>query len=809
MNRIGIESRRLAVLTLAVAAASSVAQDGSGPLGSGKLLEEVVVSAQKREQNAIDVPIAISTFTARDIIKTGALTLQDIDDFIVGFDASTDTFTQTGYSIRGISSPNISTGGDPSVATFYDGVYLPRAATTVAFADMERVEVLKGPQGTLFGRNAAAGVVSLVPNAPSFETDGFVRVRAGNYNLARIEGMVNLPLSDSFAIRANAIFNQRDGISDNQGPANFDAGEKGNWAGRVAGRWEATDQTSFQLAVDVDHFDQAPSMALGVSPFAVNEDPYSGKFANDVIDGEETRDMFGVTGKIFHDFNSQWSMTAIASYRQFETTNRQDEDGTAEATRYFDTNNIEDSDIVYGELQFNYNTERVDAVFGATYSLEDTFQRTDSNALADSITRLVTQDLNASFGTPFDHIWNPEEFAFLLNAIGIPASPEEVAATGDLFYDTVSGALGAPIIFGPSFAGSVWNEAIINEGEFENYGIYADVEYALTEQLSLTAGLRYSEDHKDFSWLIPVTSFASQRPGVTNQIFTGASGVFESAAITPFRASDSWSKTTGRVVASYQLSDGLISYASYSTGYKAGGFDSLGIESALAPLAPEESDQIELGLKGDLFSGRLQTQLTLFELNVDGRQRSVESRPPDQDNAIPTVINVDTSVQGFEINVSWLISDSLLLTALTTWRDEETQSGEFFDANAEPTSFDETNDAANDYTLTLDWRPQFATGELLVRGEYILRENTRTPDDPNYNPAFESIAGYTDDTVLVNGRIAWTNSEATWELALWGRNLLDEESLNGISQTTAAAFGTPFARIADPRTYGVEALFNF
>lgn len=153
------------------------------------LLEEIIVTAQKRQQQAIDVPISMGTFSQRDIIKTGALTLQDIDVYIVGFDAGGETFTQQGYSIRGISSPNISTGGDPSVATFYDGAYLPRAATTVAFADMERVEVLRGPQGTLFGRNAAAGVVSLIPNAPSNEAEGFARLRAGNYDLLRVEGM--------------------------------------------------------------------------------------------------------------------------------------------------------------------------------------------------------------------------------------------------------------------------------------------------------------------------------------------------------------------------------------------------------------------------------------------------------------------------------------------------------------------------------------------------------------------------------------------------------------------------------------------
>ena len=777
---------------------------------SDGLLEEIIVTAQKRQQQAIDVPIAIGTFSQRDIINTGALTLQDIDAYIVGFDAGGETFTQQGYSIRGISSPNISTGGDPSVSTFYDGAYLPRAATTVAFADMERVEVLRGPQGTLFGRNAAAGVVNLVPNAPTTErVEGSARLRAGNLNLLRVEGMINLPVSDTFAIRANALFNQRDGISDNVEPAEFDAGEKGNWAGRVAMRWEPSEATALQLAVDVDHFDQAPSMAIGVSPYSLNTNPYSGVYANDVINGEETRDMWGVTGKWFQDLGDAWSMTAIANYRDFETTNRQDEDGTADATRYFDTNNVEDSDIAYGELQFNYNTDRINAVVGATYSLENTYQRTEANALADSIARLVTQDFNAGFGFNMDHIWNPEDYAGALSAVGIPLTAEAVTESGDFWYEFISGVLNEPMVFGPSFAGEVWGEYIINEGEFENAGIYADIEYALTDRLSITAGLRYSEDTKEFSWLIPPTTFAALRPGVSNQIFTDARGDFASAATTPLSAKESWSKTTGRLVGTYRISEQLIGYASFSTGYKAGGYDSLAIRTSQDPLRPENSEQYEIGLKGDLFANRLQVQLSLFDLTVDGRQRSVETRPPGQENAIPTVINVDSMVTGVEVNISWLITEDLLFTALTTYREEETESAEFYNAQGELTQFDTSGNTAGNYTLTLDWRPEFLGGELLVRGEYIYGENTRDSGDANFNEDFANIPGYTDDTRLVNGRIAWTNPDNTWEVALWGRNLTDEERIGGISQTTVAVFGTPILRIQDPQTWGIEAIYSF
>jgi outer membrane receptor protein involved in Fe transport len=550
-------------------------------------------------------------------------------------------------------------------------------------------------------------------------------------------------------------------------------------------------------------------MALGVSPYSLNTNPFSGRYANDVINGEETRDMWGVTGKWFQDLNAQWTMTAIANYRDFDTSNRQDEDGTADATRYFDTNNVEDSDIAYGEWRFNYNTDRINAVMGATYSHENTYQRTEANALADSIARLVTQDFNAGFGFNMDHIWKPDDYAIALSAVGIPVTSGEISESGDFWYEFISGALGEPMLFGPSFAGEVWSESIINEGEFENYGFYADVEYALNDRLSLTAGLRYSEDTKEFSWLIPPTTFADLRPGVSNQIFTDASGEYAGAATSPTIAKDSWSKTTGRLVATFRLSEQLIAYGSASTGYKAGGFDSLAIKTSEEPLQPENSEQYELGLKGDLFNQKLQIQLALFDLSVDGRQRSVETRPPGQDNAIPTVINVDSSVQGVELNLNWLITEDLLFTALTTYREEENKSGEFYDAKGELTRFDSSSDTAGNYTLTMNWRPKLAAGNLLVRGEYIYAENTRDAGDANYNPDFESISGYTDDSRLVNGRVAWSDPKDRWEVALWGRNLTDEDRLSGISQTTVAVFGTPIIRILDPRTWGIEAIYRF
>ena len=795
---------RAAGVALAAAAPLALAQQPASRVE----LEEIVVTAQKREQQSLDVPVAVGTFTSRDILNTGALTLQQIDDFIPGFDADGETFTQQGYRVRGISSPNISTGGDPSVATFYDEVYLPRAATTVAFADMERVEVLMGPQGTLFGRNAAVGVISMVPRAPADALEAFVNVRGGNYDLLRVEGMVNVPLGDSVAVRANLLTNQRDGIADNVGPSRAEAADRDNQAARVALSWDLTDATRAYLAYDWDRFDQSPTMAIGISPYAYGTDPFAGKYENDVRDAEETRDMYGLTGKLWHDFDEAWSGKLILGYREWDTTNREDEDGTADATRYFDTNNREDSDIFYSEVQFNFADDRLDAVFGANYSRENTFQSTDANALGDSITRLVTQQLNSTLGLHLDHLWNPDEFASALNLFGIPVTAAEVAATGDLWYDTVAGALNEPMIFGPSFRGVEWTEAIQNEGDFTNWGVYGDVAWHLTERLDLIGGLRYSEDEKDFSWLFPPTSFATLRPGVSNQIFM-LDPQYASAYTTPLEAGDSWSQLTGRAVAQYAITDELMCYLSYSTGYKSGGFDSLTITSSARPLDPEESEMVELGLKGDLFDGRLRAQIALFDLQVDGRQTTVDSRQPGTPNAIPTVINIDNENEGFELTVDWMVTDSLKIGGLTTVRNEESRSGAFYDSDAELTDMNDSGDTATTYTLKLDWSHGIGSGEVLLHADYVFEENTVNENDPNFYEELRDLPHYLDDSEMLNARLAWISGDGHYEIALWGQNLLDKELIGGVRTITRSSFGTTFVGIKDPLTWGLEGRYTW
>lgn len=779
---------------------------GAGPaFGQIEALEEVTVTAQRREQSALEVPMTVNVFSAAEIEKTGALDLSEIQDFIPGF-AVGDGETQASIAIRGVSSTNISTGGDPSVATFYDEVYIPRAATTMAFSDMARVEVLKGPQGTLYGRNAVAGVVNLVPNQPGAETEAFARARIGNYSLVRVEAMGNTAVSDNFYLRGNILSNQRDGYVTNL-EGGRDPGSQDNLVARLAGLWTISEQTRLQLSYDYDKVDNAPRGALGVSPWsACPDDPFCGVVRNDVIDGEETRDMYAVTGKLFHEMNDRWSSKLIASYRSFDTTNRQDEDGTAEVDRYLDTDNIEDSDIFYTELQFNYTGERYTLVFGGNYSKEDTFQAIPVNTNADSAMRAVTSGIAAATGVPLDHIWDPNQMAFLMSALlQQPISPELIMATGDFFYDQLDFFLPGTPVVGPSFAGQPWSEYYFNEGDFTNYGIYGDIDFQLNEQWSVIFGLRYSWDEKDFSWRNPPNSLNAVRPGTEDLVFVPYPG-YEQARTGTLLATEDWSKLTGRAVVNYQINEELLTFLSYSTGYKSGAFDSLDPRTADNPLQPEESENLEWGVRGGFLDGRLATEFSVFNMTLDGRQRTVDSKPPGQSQAVPKVITGDQEFTGAEIIVNWLISDTTQLGFLTTWRETDSEWEPFYNATGELVTETSSDTTGTDYTFTFDWLPQIGRGDLALRLEYVFSENNDEFDPTIVNP---DVPGFGEDRKLLNARAAWTTEDGRWTFGLWGKNLLDNEVTSGINDISTGSFGTPFVSIDPPLTYGVEAAYNF
>jgi iron complex outermembrane receptor protein len=792
------------VLATAVSLAGSgvLAQDAK-PKGYTLQLEEVLVTAQKREQDTMLVPITVNAFTAQDMINTGADNIQDISDFMPGVEIGAGGATQVTITIRGIESPNISSGGDPSVATFYDNAYMPRAATSIPFTDIARTEVLKGPQGTLFGRNATAGVINIVPNKPVEEFEGFVKSRVGNYGLLRVEGMVNQPVTDEIAVRANVFSHQRDGIIDNVAIGD-DLREEGFIAARMAIQYNLSADTTIQLAGDYEDRNEDPQYSIGVSKYGYSTDPYNNKAANDVYGREENRKMWGASLQADHSFNEQLSLFGIVSYRDWDTTNLQDEDGTADPARYVDTNNIEDSNIWYSEVRLNFVNEKFNAVAGVNYSVEDVYQRTDIGLLADSYMQFVSGLLLPEIGIPADQdtsIW------------GVFPNATDAEYLG---FSALAGGAVLP----PSFAGQYFTETMDNTGDFKNWGIFGDVTYSLTETLRVSAGLRYSYDEKTYSWQTfpeqidwPVAPFrVAYLPEQT--------GAPAADYLDKFEDSNDWSKTTGRLVFDWQFMDSVMTYLSYATGYKSGGYDGQQFSSyADGPYDPEEMTSIEWGLKGDFFEDRLRLEGSLFYQSLDGQQFSTDTKSctpgstQDQCNAQdptsqPTIISRDVDTEGAEIMVQWHALDSLLLTGMTTVRSSETTPQSYFNGAGQPVGGAKQHDSTNtDYTLRLDWTPDIPVGYLLVHLDYVFEE-AEDPSDTNA-AIYTTGPWYFQDRELLSARIAWTNESENFEVAVWGKNLQDNEIADNPGGFAAANLGAYRTSIEDPITYGLDLRYSF
>jgi len=786
------------VLLLSVALPSIAQQDRS------VVLEEITVTAQKREQNMLNVPISVDSFTALDIKNSGAKSIVDIHRYIPGFEVSEKELTQSDISIRGIKGTNISTGGDPSVATFYDGSYIPRAATTISFSDIERIEVLKGPQGTLFGRNAAAGVLNIVPNAPEAENSGFVSSRIGNFNLLRFEAMANVALTDQLYLRVNALSNQRDGFLNNIGSGG-DPGGQDNAAARAALRWEMSERSELSLSAEWDRIDQSAPQGIGIGPFAASTDPFSSPIENDVRNGGEKRDMVAYGIKFKYDLNDESSLKFLASYRDFETANRLDDDGTAKLDRYIDSDNIEDSNIFYTETQFNYQSDEINFVAGINYSQEDIKQVIPISLTTDSWMSFQAGPAILNLGGA--SLWDPAVWAEFSSQFtgGTPLDQSQASYT--FVIDTLRNFVDAaipPHFFAPSTSGDLYTETIFNEGDFRNYGVYADVDYALNDKLNLAFGLRYSNDKKNFSWDIPLSQYAQDNPELNLfNLF------FPQAEFT--KASKSWDKITGRLVANYQIADNAIAYASYSTGYKSGGYDSLEIATAELPIAPEDITNIELGLKGDWFDKSLRIQASLYDMSVSGSQRTILGQRPQDAGVIYYIINGKTDNKGIEVVVDWLIGRNIQLGISSSYSQDSSEFGDYYNALGqlvEAQLVERDYSFSDNYTINLDWSPSIKHGNLRVHFDYLFNVDT-LKDSPDYLEEFADIKGYGNDRKTLNANISWSDDSEKFELTIWARNISDNKRVAFIGGLGINTINTPIARVDEPRTSGIEMRYRF
>jgi iron complex outermembrane receptor protein len=776
------------------AAAQVTPESPSTPAqAEGPQVEDIVVTAQRREQSLQKVPISVTAFSAATIASLSAESIGDLDSFTPGLSINDTSVTQPSFAIRGVQTDDFGIGTEPSVGIFVDGIYSGRSGSSlIFFNDIQRVEVLKGPQGTLFGRNTSGGAISIVTNKPSDKRELVGTIQIGNYNKVRADATVNIPLSDTLYLRLNGVANYRKGYLTDALTGEKREGEN-NKSGRAALRWAPTDDTDFVLTYDHDDTNKDGPFAIGISDSALSTDP-AGPFANDVIGDKETRILNAVSFTATHHAGPL-TFTSISSFKHFETHNREDEDGTADPTRYFDTENIEKNSSLYQEFRVGFDNDRLSAIAGASYFHERGRQTSAATLLTDSLDRLLA---SAPGGAPL---------FTLLNLYG-----------------------GLPVF------GLQYREDMNNRAANDSYAAFGDATYKLTDQLSLTAGIRYTHDLKKFTWsngpfIAPALDGISAPGSLYNAILgadlfpdvpisvgdfyralVGPNGViFDVGALegVPFTRRAAFSDVSPRFVVQYDATPDVHLYASASRGYKAGGFNSTEINSFFEP---EKVWNFEGGFKSELFDRRVRFNLSGYYFKYKNRQ-SISLQ--NVGGALPqyTTLSGDSQAYGADLETQFVVSRDFTIGVTagainSTWVKRREQN---VDISGQP-----TGEPSFRGILSGHYDHDIGHGSIFADASYSYTSRQRLNDAQRAIDT--SIAPFVDWSKLdalrsprniINAKIGWRSPNDHVSVAVYAENLLDKRYYRTLNTISADIFQTPYVRADRPGFYGVELGFKF
>ncbi|WP_233998948.1 TonB-dependent receptor [Microbulbifer pacificus] len=856
------KNRFFTLSTLSAAIAVTTALSGAA---SAAEIEEVVVTAQKRAENLQDVPIAISAFTGDSMKAMGVKNLTDLGKFTPGVEMNNDTPLQPTYSVRGIETGDFTVGSDPAVAVYVDGVYTGRGAgAEIPLADIERVEVLKGPQGTLFGRNATGGAIHIISQKPQADDTTELNLTAGNYGRQSSDLLVNRQLSDTVYGRFTASTNRRDSFADNLAN-DFETGNIDTQTYRASLLWEATPDTEVLWRADYGIMDQGSALRSSIVPSLQAGDGGTDVFGDYALDTPtiEDRDSWGTSLSITHDFENV-TFTSITAYRGFDAHLQQDEDGTANPDYMFGSANFDEQTQFSQEFRLNGATDTLKWTLGASYSREQLEHTTEAYFTGGSLESFAVykglqSDSMGILGIPqdvFDAMptTQQEELAVAVRQSMMQAGQEGGAVTQfmyDLFVapggveDQLFSQIGLPTdyqlqrqqLFGALYMGvapfvaadTPWNETVFNKGDYRSAAIYGDATWSLTDKMDLTVGARYTADEKDFSIVssyqnaLPVGDLAINVMDANGNPVMLPSGpmTINLAQLPPLgfglafnnsgnpnlneKLSDSWSDLSGRVVLDYRWNDDVMTFVSLADGFKAGGFNSFTVADGIDPSFDQESvTNLEIGVKSSLFDNAVRFNASVFAYDYKNLQQLDLVGDP-----IPNYYlrNADAEGRGAEFEVQWAATDNLFIAGNYSFLDTEYTRYQIIESIGET---EETHSRVgqprvgtpeNKFNIMAEYTWELAAGgDVSVRGDY--------------NWTDERVGSISDparvipDYQLMNLRAGWNSASDRYSAALWVQNVTDEEIAGGYGGTGAAIGASPAWRFM-PRMYGADFTVRF
>ncbi|MBE9538565.1 MAG: TonB-dependent receptor [Proteobacteria bacterium] len=767
------------------------------PVMAQMQLEEVIVTAQKRQQTVQDVPSSVTAISEEMLEKTNTRDFSDLNSITSGITITggADGFGKV-IRIRGVGTNSYVPSIRPAVGIFLNEV--PLGAPESAYnnmADIERIEILKGPQATLFGKEVSSGAISLFTKRPDTEVmEGYVEGNFGNFNRQEYRVGGNLPMGDQFGLRASIYNNQRDGTVRNISTGRDD-GESDGTGYRLRFLWQPSDSFNAILSYEDHHIEVEGSQSvaqeygdlyytweqkvLGITDPADSKlnilDPADRKTAHSASTSRDTKTKIW-SMNIEWEINDEWSLTSITSDQDYKTF----VDGQ-------DGSNFTSSEGV--------NVPATADTSVGPYKINDFFQ--------DSRTDSFTQELRFTYES---ENWSSIIGAFYADTELISYVP----------FSVMIGAINPDLIFKAAGVSDITDDV-------SEWAIFTHNIYTLREGLDITFGLRYSDVEKDYvggqltGWgpladlntpPVPITPWGASIPGST----------------------DSWDEITGTIKVTWWLNDEVSLYGGWDRGFKAGGHNvckgTEDLPECPEPFDSEIADNFEVGFKGRFLDNTLVWNGAAFYQTYDDYQVDIQD---DEGIGLSIQNAAKVEIQGVETEFQWLASDNLLLDANISYIDARWD--EYKNAGCLRPQYQEiaceddgTGNFVQDLSgkrlnynsplsgnLNLTWSDQFSNGvNWYARGEYAYRgDRYFFPDlDPDVRDG---------SYFLLNASIGFTGETGNWDVILWGKNLTGEDYLISASRNRDAgnpAFGPTSIEgyrvsAGEDATYGVTLKYRF
>ncbi len=822
---------------LLVLAVTMVSQTVFGQDSQDGRLEEVIVTAEKRVSTVQDTPIAITALTGEELDRALISKPLDLQFSVPNMLMSKDQFSSAGITLRGIGNLAIGSAASTGTGNLFNGVYLNNGRIfEMEFYDAERIEVLRGPQGTLYGRNTTAGVINFITRKPEDEFGGNVIVEAGNYDYGKVKGALNIPLTDSVAQRFAVFYTERNGYVDNRYNGDQIDG-RDMYSVRSTTRW-ANDDTDATLTVNYFKEDDDRMRAsdqrclrdaegiLGCLPTAL---------ANDTTNAAATASGFLIqsfveplTGLNFpaDDFiNSPQSDDPREQWMDFTPQYKVEDTIVA-----FEVNH-EFGDLTLTSLSGYHNSE-LDAmndydfnVASEVWPVEVTVQRGPAGPI--TVDRLYNVDRSTTepeqfsqelrLASSYDGDWNYMLGGFYLT----------YESNDDYYIYSASIELTGEVLGVPQAQRIYHNEA--RPYELDTYAGFGELYWQARQDIAVTFGLRYTREEKKSSQRTVYLGFLSD-PTSETEGYSDFEGKYD--------------EPTGKINVSWDAADNIMPYVTLSRSYKGGGFNPIAAESPLldpaqggspdfAQFDPEYINAIELGLKSRFFSDTLQANVTYFYYDYEGLQVGKIT------NQTAVNENYDAAIQGFEGEFVWLPDDRWRVSTNVAWLDAQMDGG----ASVDPANINQlgtTQYVVKGPISNIYAGPGCPSGTPTCEGLPVQLDGNTLPNAPEFSVNLG--VGYTwplkngmalvaatnyywqdefytrvvnapndkvDNWEVWNATATLYSADKTWFAELWVRNLNNDDYVTGqaLGDQNVGLATNQF--LLEPRTYGVSLGYNF